>query len=52
MRVYLDDHTWWTLPLAHNSTAKEICGSVAVKLERSEEAFQLYEMDSKSGIGN
>lgn len=45
----MDEHTYWTLPLSHNSTAREMCISIAVKLERSEEAFEMYYLDTHTG---
>lgn len=49
VRVYLDAHTYWTVSINTHSTAKEICASVAQKLERSEEVFELHVQEAKSG---
>ena len=51
VRVYLDAHTYWTVTVNPHSTAKEVCASVAQKLERSEEAFELHVLEVKSGEG-
>lgn len=51
MRVYLDLHTYWTVGVNQYSTAREVCASVAQKLERSEDAFELHDLEVKSGEG-